>query len=76
MKELKKNNLEVFYKELTTVDIKKSKIRVFRTIVPGLIDLNKSYLLRREGADRFWSVPKKLGIKVGKKLTSMPHPFP
>lgn len=74
--ELKKNNLEVFYKELTTPDIVSTGIRVFRVIIPGLVDLNKSHKLRREGALRLWDVPLKLGLKTPKKLSPLPHPFP
>lgn len=76
MNELKKNGLEVYYKELTTSDVKVSNIKVFKVIVPGLIDLNKSHLLKREGASRFWDVPRKLGLKTRKNLSNMPHPFP
>lgn len=74
--ELKKNSLDVYFKELTTPDVKVAKIKVFKVIVPGLIDLNKSHLLKREGASRFWDVPRKLGLKVRKNLSNMPHPFP
>lgn len=74
--ELKKNNLQVFYKELTTPDIVSTGIKVFRVIVPGLVDLNKSHKLKREGASRLWEVPVKLGLKARKRLSSLPHPFP
>ena len=76
IKSLKKNNIEVYYKELTTEDIKNTGIKVVKVIAPGLIDLNKSHLYPRLGAERFFTVPKKLGLKYNKKITDMPHPFP
>ncbi|MFA6475947.1 MAG: YcaO-like family protein [Candidatus Paceibacterota bacterium] len=73
---LQELGLEVFFKELTTKDIESTKVRVFRVIVPGLVDLNKTHLLPREGAKRLWDMPIKLGLKIEEKLNSLPHPFP
>lgn len=74
--ELKKNNIDVYYKELTTPDIVDTGIKVVKVIAPGLIDLNKSHLLPRLGANRFWEVPKKLHLEYTKELRKDPHPFP
>lgn len=74
--ELRKGGLEVFFKELTTRDIKSTKIKVVRVIIPGLIDLNKSHDLRRKAATRFWTVPQKLNLPTKQNLWHMPHPFP
>ena len=74
--ELKQNNINIYYKELTTDDIKKTGIKVVKVICPGLIDLNKSHLYPRLGATRFFTVPEKLGLNYNNKLTDMPHPFP
>ena len=76
MKNLKLQNIDVYYKELTTDDIKGTGIKVVKVIAPCLIDLNKSHLYPRLGATRFFLVPKKLNLKYSKKLTDMPHPFP
>jgi len=73
---LKQNNINIYYKNLTTDDIKPTGIKVIKVIVPGFIDLNKSHLYPRLGADRFFSVPKKLGLNYKQTLTDMPHPFP
>jgi len=73
---LKSQKLEVYYKELTTPDIKSTSIRVFRVIIPGLLDINKSHLLPRLGALRLWTVPQKLGIVRKNKISPLPHPFP
>lgn len=73
---LKLQNIDVYYKELTTDDIKKTGIKVVKVVAPGLIDLNKSHIYPRLGANRFFSVPKKLNLKYSNELTDMPHPFP
>ena len=75
-KELKKHNISIYYKELTTSDIKNTGINVVKVIAPGLIDLNKSHIYPRLGAKRFYEVPKKLNIKCEKDLYALPHPFP
>ncbi len=76
IKNLELQNIDVYYKELTTDDIKKTGIKVVKVIAPSLIDLNKSHIYPRLGAERFFIVPKKLNLKYNKKLTDMPHPFP
>lgn len=76
LQELKKLNINVYYKELTTNDIKKTGIKVVKVIVPSLIDLDKSHLYPRLGATRFFLVPQKLKLNYNSELTNMPHPFP
>lgn len=73
---LEKNGINVYYKDLTTEDIKETGIKVVKVIAPSLIDLNKSHIYPRLGAKRFFSVPNKLGLKHRETLTEMPHPFP
>lgn len=73
---LKKNDINVYFKELTTEDIKDTGIKVVKVIAPSLIDLNKSHIYPRLGAKRFFVVPKKLGLKHSNDLTTLPHPFP
>ena len=73
---LEKNDISVYYKDLTTEDIKETGIKVVKVIAPSLIDLNKSHIYPRLGAKRFFSVPNKLGLKHSETLTEMPHPFP
>ena len=73
---LKKNRINVYFKELTTTDIKDTGIKVVKVIAPSLIDLNKSHIYPRLGAKRFFTVPKKLGLKYSDNLTTLPHPFP
>lgn len=74
--DLKKNDINVYYKELTTKDIETTGLHVIRVIAVGLIDLNKTYKYLRLGANRFWDVPKKLGLKYNDDLSTKPHPFP
>lgn len=73
---LSDNNIEVYYKELTTTDIIQTNMKVVKVVAPGLIDLNKSHNLPRLGATRFWSTPIKLGLTCNKQLSKLPHPFP
>lgn len=73
---LQKCGINIYYKELTTEDIKDTGIKVVKVIVPSLIDLNKSHIYPRLGARRFFEVPKKLGLNYSNQLTTMPHPFP
>ena len=76
LEKLKQKGIEVYYKELTTSDIKDTGIKDVKVIVPTLIDLNKSHIYPRLGAKRFYQVPEKLGLKFNKSLVDMPHPFP
>ena len=76
IKDLEEQGIEVYYKDLTTNDIKKTGMKVVKVITPSLIDLNKSHIYPRLGAKRFFSVPNKLGLKYSDTLTKMPHPFP
>ncbi len=76
IKSLNNNNLNIYYKDLTTDDINDTKIKVIKVIIPTLIDLNKSHIYPRLGAKRFFEVPKKLGLEYSDDLTWMPHPFP
>ncbi len=78
--ELKENlnsqGLEIYYKNLTTDDVKQTGLKVVKVVVPGLIDLNKTHSMQRLAAQRFEGVPQKLGIKTIEGLSSQPHPFP
>ena len=76
VKSLQKNDIDIYYKELTTNDIKETGIKVVKVVAPSLIDLNKSHIYPRLGAKRFFEVPKKLNLKYSENLTDLPHPFP
>ncbi len=74
---LHQNDLSIFYCDLTTQDVaENTTIRVVKVIIPGMIDLSKSYHLLRKDAHRFISVPKKLGFTAIDGLNEEPHPFP
>ena len=66
--------MSIYFKELTTPDIKSTGMRVIKVIVPGLIDMPKSNILR-EDAKRFWKIPIKFNLKI-KEFCKKPHPFP
>lgn len=76
LKNLEENNIKVYFKELTTGDIKNTGIKVVKVVAPSLIDLNKSHIYPRLGAKRFFEVPKKLNLPYNNNLTTLPHPFP
>lgn len=76
LKELDKNNLRIFYKDLTTTDVRNVGIKVVKVVIPGMIDLNKTHRLIRKGARRFKDVPIKLGLKNKIIFSDLPHPFP
>ena len=76
IKNMEELGINVYYKEVTTSDIKNTGIKVAKVIAPGLIDMHKSHIYPRLNAKRYWEVPKKLNLKYNEKLTSMPHPFP
>lgn len=76
LKEFEKNNLKIFYKDLTTIDIRNTGIKVVKVVIPGMIDLNKTHRLIRKGARRFKDVPTKLGFKNKISFSDLPHPFP
>ncbi len=74
---IRENNLNCFYEDLTTKDISdNTSYVVVKSIIPEMIDLNKSYKMRRLGLKRLLEVPKKLGLPVQKTLNTEPHPFP
>lgn len=75
-KDLKSNGLEIYYKDLTTEDIRLTNLKVVKVIVPGLIDLNKTHKMQRLAAKRFDDVPNKIGINAKNGLSKQPHPFP
>jgi len=75
-KDLKSNGLEIYYKDLTTEDIRLTNLKVVKVIVPGLIDLNKTHKMQRLAAKRFDVVPNKIGINAKNGLSKQPHPFP
>ena len=75
-KDLKSNGLEIYYKDLTTEDIRLTNLKVVKVIVPSLIDLNKTHKMQRLAAKRFDNVPNKIGINAKNGLSKQPHPFP
>lgn len=76
---LKLNNLEVYYVDITTNQIKKYGFRVVKVLIPDLqplfLDENYRYL----GANRLYQVPVKMGFLKNpvslEKLNKIPHPL-
>lgn len=78
LKLFKKNNYDVFYKEITLPVFKKLGYFVTKVIIPQMqpFYLNENYKLL--GGKRLYEVPKKIGLKPKLKenqLNPYPHPF-
>ena len=74
---IKNCGYKIFWKELTTSDVRSTNFKVVKTIIPGFIDLNTSYKYRRENAQRYEKLPKKINVKPGcVGLSTLPHPMP
>lgn len=71
-----KNNIAVYYKDITTRDILPSGLKIVKVVMPGFIDLNRKYSLIRKDARRFNDVPRILGLKTPKTFRMSLHPFP
>ena len=65
---VEKRGYDVYYKDITTADIKSLGFCVVKTIIPGMIDLNKSHKLFRAG------LLERRGFATVKN--DLPHPFP
>ncbi|MBF1404515.1 YcaO-like family protein [Prevotella histicola] len=74
----RKNNIDVYCKDITTEDVAEENFKVVRVICPQLIPLNGAYGGYYLGGKRLYEVPEKMGFKKLKfeDLTTMPHPFP
>lgn len=70
---------QILIANITTSDIAWYNLHVVRAIIPQLHPLSFGYTNQDFICDRLKSVPKKLGIKIKKKLNTnqyIPHPFP
>ena len=73
---IRESGYEIYVKDLTTPDILNSNIRVVRTIIPGYVDLNKTYTLPKKTSRRFLEVAEKLGYPNVEIDFSVLHPLP
>ncbi len=65
---LSEKKFEVYYKDITSTDLKDSGFTIARVVIPRMIDLNKSHILPKLGQ------ALRRGIKP--RSQKLPHPFP
>ena len=77
---LKKKNLNVILKDLTTVDIDEVGFKVIRAVVPGMQPLDDSHKNRHLGGTRLYEVPCQMGLRsrplTEEETNPYPHMFP
>lgn len=78
LRTFKEKRLNIYYKDVTTVDVREENFKVLRVICPDLIPLNGTYGRYYLGGKRLYETPKKMGFgnTTYETLTHMPHPFP
>jgi ribosomal protein S12 methylthiotransferase accessory factor len=73
-------HFDVLWKDMTTPDVAESGLCVFRTVVPGLQNINGPHVLRLLGGRRVYELPVGLGLlerpHAESQLNPVPHPFP
>jgi ribosomal protein S12 methylthiotransferase accessory factor len=77
---LKSAGLYAYAADLTSADVAELGLRVVRTFVPELIQLNAGAHLRHLGNRRLFSLPRKMGFTAQDtcidSLNPFPHPYP
>jgi ribosomal protein S12 methylthiotransferase accessory factor len=70
--------INIYCKDITTVDVSEENFKVLRVICPTLIPLNGTYGRYYLGGNRLYEAPEKMGFNrtTYETLTQMPHPFP
>lgn len=77
IKEIRKHGFDIFYRDLTTCDIRDAGFCVVRVIVPGLIPLHGDHRYPFLGGQRIYDVPVKLGFMSScceSDINLYPHP--
>lgn len=76
---IKKNNMSLLVKDLTTSDIRKLGFVVVKVLIPELQQIEADYNYRFLNNRRVMEAPEKSGfitVKDSKVLNTAPHPFP
>ncbi|MBW8049875.1 MAG: hypothetical protein FVQ77_05960 [Cytophagales bacterium] len=75
---LKKENINILFKDLTTPDIRQLGFYSIKIFAPQLIQLGGTYRLYFSGGERLYKVPEKFGYQCNNyaNLNKYPHPFP
>ena len=78
--ELKKKELNVIVKDLTTVDVDEAGFKVIRAVVPGMQNLDINHTRRYLGGKRLYEVPCQMGLRnqplTEEEVNPYPHMFP
>lgn len=73
---LKRNNMNIFYKELASSQASNLGLRVVKVIIPQLQPLYLDERYPYLGNDRIYSIPGKIGLyPKSLSLNTCPHPF-
>lgn len=75
-KEFSKKKYELYWKEITSPEIKKVGFHVISAVSPDLQPLHLEEEIPYRSGKRLIEIPKKLGYEVAEKLNDEPHPFP
>lgn len=73
---LKKNNLNLYVKDITSTDIHRLGFTVVKVIIPDLQQIEADFNYRFLNCERLDKVPIKLGYKKNVSINNNPHPFP
>ena len=74
--EFKKLAQPLYFVELTSPEVKKNGLRVIKIIAPEMHPLHLHENFPYCTSKRLSEIPKRLGLKTGKKIETTPHPFP
>ena len=74
--EFKKLAQPLYFVELTSPEVKRNGLRVIKIIAPEMHPLHLHENFPYFTSKRLSEVPKRLGLKIGNKLETAPHPFP
>jgi ribosomal protein S12 methylthiotransferase accessory factor len=70
----------VLLRDLTTADIADLGLSVVRAVIPGYHPLQMGHVFRARAGERLWTLPGRLGYKIGSDPqqgdNDLPHPYP
>lgn len=80
IRDFKKNKLRLFFKDISTCEVRRAGLSVQRAFSPDLISIESMHKFRHLGYPRLYELGNKLNLKRKPKaysdLNLYPHPFP
>ena len=76
IEEFKNKNMEVYYANLATKEVKELGLHAVNVIVPKLQPMHLQEIVPYKNGERLKIVPKKMGFNPAQKINTEPHPFP